>query len=362
MDGGDGVGPTSVAEGAGLAGIPVFGVGGGRVRWYALLTLVILAACLAEFLTGSTPIPVVLTHPVGFATLVGMYGGGALLIREVALRWGRRWGAILLLGGAYAVAEEGFGAKTMVDPTGSNIGNQLYNHWMGVNWVPLAAVTLFHAAFSIAVPLLLVELLFPAVKGRRLLGARGLGITAALFGLAVSLVSLGDPFVTPFPVTVFLAVYAAAFIVASYLVPGSFLRARRERPDRRELDFLLLGLGFMGGFFLISGGLGPGGDLGARLLPWPVTAGLFVPLAGLTALYLVRHAGRSGNETVKIAFVMGMVLVFVPIDISLELGGDVGVLLFTALVIATLLLLRRRATRGPRRASAEPPGLTGSPS
>src|SRR5271155_208526 len=130
------------------------GVVTGRVRWYALLFLLAIAACLAEFLTGSTPIPVATTHPAGFATLVGMYGGGAILIREATLRWRKRWGAVLLLGGAYAVGEEGFGAKTMVDPTGSNIGNQLYSHWMGVNWVPLAALTLFHAAFSIAVPIL----------------------------------------------------------------------------------------------------------------------------------------------------------------------------------------------------------------
>jgi hypothetical protein len=171
----------------------------GRVRWYALVFLVIIAACLAEFLTGSTPVLVTFTHPLGFATLVGMYGGGALLIREVALRWRKRWGAVLLLGGAYAVGEEGFGAKTMVDPTGSNIGTQLYSHWMGVNWVPLSYLTVFHSAFSIGVPLVLVELIFPQTKGRRLLGNIGLGVTLVAYAVAIYLVSLGDPFVPPSP-------------------------------------------------------------------------------------------------------------------------------------------------------------------
>jgi hypothetical protein len=136
-------------------------------------------------------------------------------------------------------------------------------------------------------------------------------------------------------VTAFLVVYASAFIVAAYLVPRSFLRAKGERPDRRELNFLLLGLAFMGAFFLIY-------LFSPRILPWPATAALYIPLAGLTAWYLVRHAGRSGNDLVKIVFVLGMVFVFVPIDVSLELGGDVGVLLFTALIIAILVGLHQR--------------------
>ncbi len=310
----------------------------GRVRWYALVSLLLLAATLAEFLTGSTLIQSAIAFPPGFAILVGMYGGGALLIREVALRWGKRWGAILLLGGAYAVGEEGFGAKTMIDPTGSNIGNQLYTHWVGINWVPLAALTLFHAAFSITVPLVIVELLFPEVRGRSLVGKRGLTVTALVYPLAIFLVSFGDPFVPTLAEMLFLSVYASAFIIAAYLVPQRFLSATGERPDRSERRFLMLGAGFIGCFFLID-------VLGAHFLPWPVAAALFVPLAILTGLYLVRHAGRGGNEVVKVDFVLGMVLVFVPIDILQELKGDTGVLLYTGFVVALLFGIRRRFVR-----------------
>ena len=98
----------------------------------------------------------------------------------------------------------------------------------------------------------------------------------------------------------------------------------------------------MGGFFLISGALSPGWIV-ERILPWPVTAALILPLAALTSWYLVSHAGRSENDVVKVDFVLGMTLVFVPIDIIGELGGDVGVLLFTGLILAMLILLRQRA-------------------
>jgi len=156
---------------------------------------------------------------------------------------------------------------------------------------------------------------------------------------------LGDPYVLTLGVAVFLAAYASAFILAAYKVPRSFLRAKGDRPDRSEFDFFLLGLGFMVSFFIISAGLTPIGGLTHNLLPWPVTDALFFPLTGLTAWYLVRHAGRSGNDLVKIAFVLGMMVIFVPMDVILELGGDAGVLIFTATIIGLLFLLRQRAKR-----------------
>src|SRR5207245_5938940 len=114
--------------------------------------------------------------PVVFAANLGLYVVGALLIREATLRWRKRWGAVLLLGGAYAVGEEGFAAKTMIDPVSPIIGNQLYNNWAGVNWIPLTNLTVFHSAFSIAVQLIIVVLFFTETKGRRLLGNRGLDV------------------------------------------------------------------------------------------------------------------------------------------------------------------------------------------
>src|SRR5256712_31677 len=320
------------------------GLATGKVRWYAIGSLVLLAACLAEFLTGSTPILMVILNPPGFVANVGLYGGGALLIREATNRWRKRWGAVLLLGGAYAVGEEGFAAKTMINPLSPIIGNQLYSHWAGVNWVPLTNLTVFHATFSIAVPLILVELLFPETKGLRLLGNRGMAVTGGLYGLTVFLLTffLGDPYVPSLGVDLFLVVYASAFIVAAYLVPRSFLQAKRERPDWRERNFILLGIGFMGGFFLTSGNLAPGEGFVAHLLSGPVTGVMIFPLAGLTVWYLVRHAGQSENDVVKIDFVLGMVLVFLPIDVTLEFSGDVGVLVFAATIIRLLIWLHQR--------------------
>ena len=158
-------------------------------------------------------------------------------------------GAVLLLGGAYAVGEEGLAAKTTINPVSPIIGNQLYSHWAGINWIPLTNLTIFHAALSIGVPLILVELIFPETKGRRLLGNKGMAVTGGVYGLTMFLLTffLGDPYVPSLGVDIFLVAYASAFIAAAYLVPRSFLQAKRERCDRRERNFILLGFGFMVG-------------------------------------------------------------------------------------------------------------------
>jgi hypothetical protein len=178
-----------------------------------------------------------------------------------------------------------------------------------------------------------------------------------VYGLDVLLLSIwfGDPYHPPLFPIIFLSVYAAAFILAAYRVPRTFLQANGQRPDRGERTFLVLGFVVMIGFFLIGGGLTALGGLTTRFLPWPATVALFVPFTGLTAWYLVKHAGRSENDLVKIAFVLGMTLIFIPMDILLEISGDAGVLVYTALIIGLLIRLRQRAKRGHGSMNASQP-------
>ncbi len=60
--------------------------------------LFFLAPLVAEFLLGDLP----MTMLPALIVLAPMYGGGALVIREVARRRGRGWPTIFLLGAAYA--------------------------------------------------------------------------------------------------------------------------------------------------------------------------------------------------------------------------------------------------------------------
>jgi hypothetical protein len=310
-----------------------------RERWYALGALVLLATVLAEALTGSTPVPK-LVNPLTFAFVAGNYGACAVLLREATVRWKKGWASALLIGAAFGVESEGLGAKTLIDPRGSVLGtSQLYSYWLGVNWVPFVSLTLFHAIFSMGVPILIVELLAPRAKGKRLLGDSGLALTVVIFTLdSLFLIAVAGPHYFPPLPLLFIAAVGFVYVVAAYLVPRDLLTSIRERPDRPERFYWGIGAGFFAGFFLLS-------NLGPHLLPAAATVVLFLGL-GAFCLWLVRrHAGNSQNEVAKVALVLGLVSVLVPMDVLLEIGGDVGVLVVTALTVILLLYLRRKWLR-----------------
>jgi hypothetical protein len=72
-------------------------------RWaLPALTLVVLAPLVAEVLPGATRISSIFVLPIEIV----IWGGGAVMIREVVRRWRLGWLNMLLLALALAVAEE----------------------------------------------------------------------------------------------------------------------------------------------------------------------------------------------------------------------------------------------------------------
>jgi hypothetical protein len=277
-----------------------------------------------------------------FLFTAGNYGACALLIREAAVRWDKRWAGVLLLGAAFGVESEGLQAKTLIDPTGAFLHGSVYSYWLGVNWVPFVDLTLFHAVFSMAVPILLVELLYPGIRGKSLLGGAGLAIALPVLALdSLFLIFVAGPHYFPLLPLVFIAGVAGAYVVAAYLIPKNLIASTLAKPDRPERFFVGLGVGFFAGFFLLSW-------FGPRLSA-PLTLCLFVGLAAVCLHLWVRHVGVARNEVAKTDLMLGLMCVIVPMDVSLEIGGDVGVLVLTSFAVGLLLYLRRKWLREGER-------------
>jgi hypothetical protein len=89
-----------------------------------------------------------------------MYGGGALLILEVAHRSGRGWTAILLLAAAYALLEEGPIDQMIYNP--SYLGLTTFDGLLkipgtGISLSLVLASLALHTVCSICTPIALVE-------------------------------------------------------------------------------------------------------------------------------------------------------------------------------------------------------------
>jgi len=191
----------------------------------AAVTLFFVAPLVAEYLLGDFAVnklsPLIVMAP--------MYGGGALLIRELARRTGRGWPTILLLGCAYCLIEEGYTTQTLFNPNALG----LHLHLLAPAWIPSLGIggwwTIFmlniHPFWSIGVSIALVEGLFPARARTPWLGKIGDSVAALLFAAGAYVSTLftfhSDPFRashTQFAVT---AVFIVLFAVAAFLVPRS---------------------------------------------------------------------------------------------------------------------------------------------
>jgi len=130
----------------------------GRAK--ALLTLIVLSPAFAELLTTSTT-PWDFFNPINFLILIGLYGSGAVLVREFRIRYNLGYGSLILLGMAYGILEEGLAVESFFNPEWKDLGIfGSFGRWLGVNWVWAAYLTLFHSVWSITVPIVITEALF----------------------------------------------------------------------------------------------------------------------------------------------------------------------------------------------------------
>src|SRR5467141_1463761 len=126
-----------------------------------LLGLILLSPVIAEMLSGSSP-PIEWLNPIAALFLIWLYGAGVLVMRETAVRWKTGWPSILLLGAAYGIIEEGLAVKSFFDPGWMDLGTLAwYGRWFDVNCIWAVWLTIYHAVVSIAIPIFLVEWIWP---------------------------------------------------------------------------------------------------------------------------------------------------------------------------------------------------------
>ncbi|RJL35782.1 hypothetical protein [Bailinhaonella thermotolerans] len=150
--------------------------------------LFLLSPLVAEVLSGSTP----LTGLAGLVFFIPMYGGAAVLIREISVRRDRGLPVVLLLGLAFALLEEGLVVQAIFHPQAVEAASwgAAGGRVLGAHVTFTLAVLVYHAIWSITLPILLCDLLFPGSRSRPLLGRTGLAVMAAVLLAGLTLVAV----------------------------------------------------------------------------------------------------------------------------------------------------------------------------
>ncbi|MBN1819952.1 MAG: hypothetical protein JW833_04520 [Prolixibacteraceae bacterium] len=148
-------------------------------RFFPVLSLVFISTFIPEILMGSTPLSRANEWPVEFV----FYGSAALLIREMAFRYKTGWVGVFLAGIAFGLFEEGFVLQSIFNP--EFLGNNLtFGRVFGTNVVWAQFIVGYHAIFSITIPILFTEIIFPKQKFTPWLSKTGLWIFTVLFVLS----------------------------------------------------------------------------------------------------------------------------------------------------------------------------------
>ncbi len=310
-----------------------------------VLALLLLAPTIPELLTGSTPVSELAYDPlqfaISFAGIVGLYGTGALLIREFAVYYRKGWASILLLGAAYGIAEEGLAVHTFFEPAGLAPVDALgaYGHAFGVNWLWALGLTGFHAVYSIALPILLVQLFYPQVRDARWLDRGAVAVVAAIYVFEVALFSVvvgHGP--TPALLGLFLAVEAGLLALA-YWAPKDLLSVRDGASRIGSWGLAFTGTVFLAAWVFVEAVANAPGRFPA------LAAGAVLVAVSVGAIaVVVRRVGTRGLDRSKFSFAAGMLGALFVWDVLVEFAVP-GVLGVAAIFAALLYVLHRRLRR-----------------
>lgn len=151
----------------------------------AAITLFFVAPFVAEYLLGDLSLKLL----PALILMAPMYGGGALLIREMVRHKGRGWPTILCLGAAYALLEEGLVTQSLFNPDYLNLHAHFlapaHIAWLGIGgWWTLLMFNV-HTFWSIGVSIALVEGLFPDRARTPWLGKIGHDVVDVIFLLGL---------------------------------------------------------------------------------------------------------------------------------------------------------------------------------
>jgi len=279
-------------------------------RYVPVLVLFVLSPLVAEVLFGATPI----SNLRSLVAVAPLYGGGAVFIRELARRRGPGWERIALLGAAYGILEEGLALQSMFNPDLFNAG-VVGGRALGVNWIWSEWTLGYHVVWSISIPILLAELLFPARRAEPWLGRAGVAGAGALFALGtLALAAIFRWFVAPhFRTPAMLAAGAALAVVGLVVLALGWPAAPEVTKPRASVRAApspwLVGLvAFLAGTAWFNLLFLPHVLRTGALVLVPLLLGLVVA-AGLAAL-LRRWsaAGRAWTDLHKLALVLGALL------------------------------------------------------
>ena len=322
-----------------------------RGRPWPAVALFFLAPLVGEYLLGNTPV----IDPGALALLAPMYGGGAVLVREVARRAGRGWPAILAFAAAYALLEEG--------PIDMMLWNPGYGGFdmraayagtfvpaLGTSVQLLQDVLSMHGIWSICVPIAVVEA-FARPHDRPWLGNRGLSVVGVVFvlgSLLLCAMQIGSTGFVAAPGELAWSLAAIGGLVVLGVRSGGRPGSRRDVAAPRPWAVGFAAFAFTSVYWAREA-------LGEAVAAWGLVAGWCVLVAAGAALCVRWSRARDWGASHRLALAGGALLTYVwagflhaqQMGIPPVISVPARLTLATATIVLLVAAARRVTTDAP---------------
>lgn len=318
-----------------------------------IFALFILSPLIAEVLLGATS----LTHIGGLAVVAPFYGCGVLLIREFSRPRTASWWPVAVFGSAYMLIEEGLTLQTLFNPDFVNAA-KFGGRWLGINGVLTQWELGYHIVWSICIPILITELLFPARRRQRWMGPFGVSICVILYLLAAIILGTGfrkvvmPGFHAPLGHLAITAAIACALVILALTWPKTNAAMNNfQKPTWRPTPpWWLVGLfsaAWAASLFALFS------------IPSSIrqtrAAGIFMVAQLIFSAVLIRQLKVISTDNIRWTDAHSWALTLGPILISSAFGlfrvtaanqiDQIGVATFAVITLATLLILAIRRAK-----------------
>lgn len=170
------------------------------------------------------------------------YGFGAIICRELTIRWKKGWLSFLLLSLAYGIFEEGIVVRSFFNPDWGELGPmQLYTHYMGINWSFSFALLHFHIVFSIWSSVIFAELIYSKKRDQSWVSSKKLAICIIGLLLWIPAGWLMTPYIPPLSYYLITICLFVGLIVFALRLPNN-IPVLKSRKVTSPIVFFIIGM------------------------------------------------------------------------------------------------------------------------
>ncbi|MBN2099932.1 MAG: hypothetical protein JW753_10105 [Dehalococcoidia bacterium] len=271
-----------------------------------------MAPILGELVSGHQTL-FQFVNPLSFVLTALPYGFGAIICRELTVRWGKGWFCLVLLGIAYGIYEEAIVARSIWDPNWAELGALAdYSYWGGITWTWTEVLLHFHLTISIISSVVLVTVMYPEQRHERWASNRALAACFAGLALWAPILSWLHPFMPPIGGFILALATIAGLACVAWRLPAQVFPSRAGT-GTRPLWYGVVAAVNMTVVFLSLFVL-PEENL-SWLPAWPVLFVLIAALDGITFWLVMRWSGNgtAWDDRHRLAMVIGMLAFFIPL-------------------------------------------------